>query len=60
MGAIIMPPVPAFYTRPKTIDQIVGFTAARALELLDVEVPGMPRWTGRPDELGEAEASRDD
>ena len=58
MGAIIMPPVPAFYTRPTTIDEIVDFTAARALDLLDVEVPGMPRWTGRPDNLTSEDAAR--
>jgi len=46
MGAIIMPPVPAFYTRPKTIDDIVDFTAARALELCGIEMPDMPRWGG--------------
>jgi 4-hydroxy-3-polyprenylbenzoate decarboxylase len=51
MGAIIMPPVPAFYTRPTTIAEIVDFTAARALDLFDIEVPGMPRWSGRPDDL---------
>ncbi len=51
MGAIIMPPVPAFYTKPTTIAEIVDFTAARALDLFEIEVPGMPRWSGRPDDL---------
>ncbi len=46
MGGIIMPPVPAFYTRPETIQDIVDFTAARALELFDIENPSMPRWKG--------------
>lgn len=55
MGAIIMPPVPAFYTRPSTIAEIVDFTAARALDLFDIEVPGMPRWSGRPDNLPAAD-----
>jgi 4-hydroxy-3-polyprenylbenzoate decarboxylase len=55
MGAIIMPPVPAFYTRPTTIAEIVDFTAARALDLLDIDVPGMPRWTGRPDNLADGD-----
>jgi 4-hydroxy-3-polyprenylbenzoate decarboxylase len=48
MGGILMPPVPAFYTRPRTIQDIVDYTAARALDLFDVEVPGMPRWSGSP------------
>ncbi len=53
MGAIVMPPVPAFYTGPTSIADLIDFTAARVLDLFDVEVPGMPRWTGRPDKLAE-------
>jgi flavin prenyltransferase len=45
-GAIIMPPVPAFYTLPKTVDDIVDQTVARALELFDIVVPDIKRWTG--------------
>lgn len=43
-GAIIMPPLPAFYTRPKTVDDIVTQTAARALDLFDIETSGLRRW----------------
>jgi 4-hydroxy-3-polyprenylbenzoate decarboxylase len=43
-GAILMPPVPAFYTRPKSVDDVVVQTAARALDLLDIEVPSLSRW----------------
>lgn len=46
-GAIIMPPVPAFYTLPRTLEDIVDQTVARALELLDVSVPGIQRWDGK-------------
>jgi 4-hydroxy-3-polyprenylbenzoate decarboxylase len=46
-GAIIMPPVPAFYTHPQTLDDMVDQTIARALELLDVTVPAIKRWDGR-------------
>jgi 4-hydroxy-3-polyprenylbenzoate decarboxylase len=49
MGAVVMPPVPAFYTRPRTIQDIVDQTAARALDLFDIGVPGVPRWSGRPE-----------
>jgi flavin prenyltransferase len=52
-GAIVMPPVPAFYALPQTIDDIVDQTVSRALELLDVDVPGVKRWDGNsvvPDE----------
>jgi 4-hydroxy-3-polyprenylbenzoate decarboxylase len=48
MGAVVMPPVPAFYTRPQTIEDVVDQTAARALDLFDVDVPGTPRWSGPP------------
>jgi 4-hydroxy-3-polyprenylbenzoate decarboxylase len=43
-GAIVMPPVPAFYTHPVTAEDIASQTAARALELLGVAVPGLKRW----------------
>ena len=43
-GAIVMPPVPAFYTRPETIEDIATQTAARALDLLGVTVPALKRW----------------
>jgi 4-hydroxy-3-polyprenylbenzoate decarboxylase len=48
MGGIVMPPVPAFYTRPRTIQDVVDQTSGRALDLFDIEVPGLPRWTGPP------------
>jgi 4-hydroxy-3-polyprenylbenzoate decarboxylase len=43
-GAIIMPPVPAFYTQPKTIDDIVDQTAGRALDLFGVDAKIVKRW----------------
>jgi len=43
-GAIVMPPVPAFYARPRTIDDLVTATAARALDLFDVDVGRLKRW----------------
>lgn len=52
-GAVLMPPVPAFYALPQSIDDIVDQTVSRALELLDVVVPGIKRWDGSsvvPDE----------
>jgi 4-hydroxy-3-polyprenylbenzoate decarboxylase len=45
-GAIIMPPVPAFYALPKSVDEIVDQTVSRALELLDVTITGIKRWNG--------------
>jgi 4-hydroxy-3-polyprenylbenzoate decarboxylase len=43
-GAIIMPPVPAFYSRPKTLDEMVSQTVGRALDLVDIHLPGVKRW----------------
>lgn len=43
-GGIIAPPVPAFYTKPESIDDIVTHTIGRVLDLYDIEIPGMKRW----------------
>ncbi|MFI2201837.1 UbiX family flavin prenyltransferase [Streptomyces sp. NPDC020192] len=45
-GGIVMPPVPAFYLRPGTAWDIVDHTAGRALDLLGIEMPELPRWDG--------------
>lgn len=48
MGAIIAPPMPAFYHRPQTIDDIINQTVNRVLDLADVELPQdlFTRWQG--------------
>ncbi|MFM9433191.1 2,5-furandicarboxylate decarboxylase 2 [Janthinobacterium sp. CG_23.3] len=47
LGAIVCPPVPAFYTRPQSIDEIVDHTVGRALDLFDVAHAGLVRrWQG--------------
>ena len=46
MGAVVMPPVPAFYTLPQSVDDIVDHTVARLLDLFGVEVKGATRWAG--------------
>jgi 4-hydroxy-3-polyprenylbenzoate decarboxylase len=43
-GAIIMPPVPAFYHQPKTIDDIVNQTVGRCLDLFDIDSGLVKRW----------------
>ncbi len=43
MGAIVAPPMPAFYTRPQSLDEMVDQTMARMLDLFDIEAP-MKRW----------------
>lgn len=53
MGARIVPPMPAFYSRPKTIDELVEHVIVRVLDQLDIQVPSTQRWDGmpRPSEL---------
>ena len=50
-GAIIMPPVPAFYSRPKTLAEMVDQTVGRALDLVDIHMPHVKRW--HEDETGQ-------
>jgi 4-hydroxy-3-polyprenylbenzoate decarboxylase len=44
MGAIIAPPVPAFYNRPKTLDDVVDHTVGRILDLFDLDTGKVKRW----------------
>ena len=46
MGAVILPPVPAFYNHPRTIDDIVDHIVARVLDHFDIHVELAPRWEG--------------
>ena len=45
-GAVILPPMPAFYHKPQSLDDIVDHTVARMLDQFGIEVPGAARWTG--------------
>ena len=47
MGGVIFPPVPAFYQRPATIDELVDHTVARVLDLFQVPHALAPAWDGR-------------
>lgn len=44
-GATVFPPVPAFYTNPRTLDDVVDHTVSRVLDQFGIEI-GAPRWTG--------------
>jgi 4-hydroxy-3-polyprenylbenzoate decarboxylase len=47
MGAIVMPPVPAFYSSPKSIDDIINHSVGRILDLFDIDNSLVRRWEGR-------------
>ena len=46
MGAVICPPMPAYYTRPQTVDDIVTWSAARLLDQVGIHVASTARWDG--------------
>jgi 4-hydroxy-3-polyprenylbenzoate decarboxylase len=46
MGAILFPPVPAFYHRPKDLEDIIRHSLGKILDLFDIEVPDFKRWAG--------------
>lgn len=46
MGAIIAPPIPAFYNTPATIEDLVDGTVERTLDLLGIPDPHAKRWNG--------------
>ncbi|WP_028604457.1 UbiX family flavin prenyltransferase [Ottowia thiooxydans] len=45
-GAVIMPPVPAMYVRPRSIDDMVNHTVGRCLDLFDIDTDLVRRWNG--------------
>ena len=51
-GAIIMPPVPAFYARPTSLDEMIDHTVGRCLDLYGIDTSLVARWNG----LGKAKA----
>ena len=46
MGAIVAPPMPAFYTRPESVDDIVNQSVGRLMDLLGVGDGSIERWQG--------------
>ncbi len=58
LGAIIVPPMPAFYNRPQTIDDIVNHTVGRLLDLFGFDAGIVKRWSGI--NAGKGSPSNDD
>ena len=50
MGAVIAPIMPAFYNRPKTVDDIVNHTVGRLLDLFGIDTAVVKRWQGGREE----------
>jgi len=46
MGVVICPPMPAFYNKPESVDDLVNYTAARLLDQLGIHLDVRNRWTG--------------
>lgn len=56
LGATICPPVPAFYTRPTTVAELVDQTVGRALDQVGLDLP-IPRWSGLREQLADRDTS---
>jgi 4-hydroxy-3-polyprenylbenzoate decarboxylase len=57
MGVVILPPMPAFYNHPLSLDDVVDHTVARLLDHVGIDVPGAQRWSG---EMSVGGARRDE
>jgi flavin prenyltransferase len=51
MGAVVAPIVPAFYNRPRTVEEIIDQTVGRLLDLFGLEAGVVRRWHGRPQKV---------
>jgi 4-hydroxy-3-polyprenylbenzoate decarboxylase len=50
MGAIVFPPVPAFYHKPQTIQELINQTIGKVLDIFGIEHQLLVRWCGMPRE----------
>ncbi|MBI2979324.1 MAG: UbiX family flavin prenyltransferase [Chloroflexi bacterium] len=46
MGAVILPPIPAFYHKPRTIQELIDHIVGKVLDIFDIEHNLLPRWSG--------------
>lgn len=47
MGVVICPPLPAFYVKPRSVDDLITYSAVRLLDQVDIHVEARGRWTGK-------------
>lgn len=57
LGVSVVPPVPAFYTRPATLDDVVNYTVARLLDQMGIRTEAA-RWTGQAERRGDGGGRR--
>ena len=50
LGAVIAPPMPAFYSQPQTIDDLINHSVGRVLDLFDIDAGILKRWEGPPNQ----------
>jgi len=53
LGAVVFPPVPAFYHRPQTLDDVIDQSIGRMLDQVGIVLPDVPRWEGTKERLDE-------
>ena len=51
LGAVIAPPMPAFYSLPQTLDDLVNHSVGRVLDLFDLDAGILKRWEGPPQRI---------
>ena len=49
MGAVVLPPIPAFYYKPRTIQELIDHAIGKVLDIFDIEHSLFPRWSGTDD-----------
>lgn len=55
LGAIVAPPMPAFYNRPQTLEEVVDHSVGRVLDLIGIDAGIVKRWTGRGERIEDSE-----
>ena len=46
MGAVIFPPIPAFYNHPQSVEDVIHHVVGRVLDQFGLDTPGLARWSG--------------